>query len=483
MNASIIDDKSINRGFYFISFGAFFIMLSLSTHLPAYPHMLQEFNLTPGYAVWMQLGLAVGLTGFQPLLGWIGDSYGLKLVLIIGGIFMVIGSLLVALSFSFWVLVLGLFFKGVSGAAIAPSGIAYAGKFMEGERRGKAIGTFMAFVTIGALFGPVISGSIVDGISWQGSFVFTAILGAIAIAIFNFVPRAKVDKRKKLDILGLVFVIVLLLGLLTVPTFINSFGFSSGKWIPSLVVFLVALVLLIVVEKKQKEPLLDIEYVANRSFWVPTSLVVFIFLGYSGVMYLLTFFVQNVQGKPATTVGLLQMAIFLGTSIAAFISGRILKYFSARVIIGTAILLFSTGIIMLSFVNLNTPFSYLFVAMSFIGLGGGFKTPAIKGIIVSKAATDRMNVVTFTNTVIENIAQRLGASFALVAFGIFSANGNNVQAMANTSWIIMGFIAISLLFLPLIPRSIHGIHESDELPDTTIEPTLLKQKEVGKMIE
>nr|CDQ36093.1 hypothetical protein BN993_05589 [Virgibacillus halodenitrificans] len=37
------DDKSINRGFYYICLGAFFIMLSLATHLPAYPHMLAEF--------------------------------------------------------------------------------------------------------------------------------------------------------------------------------------------------------------------------------------------------------------------------------------------------------------------------------------------------------------------------------------------------------------------------------------------------------
>lgn len=478
MNESIIDDKSINRGFYFISFGAFFIMLSLATHLPAYPHMLQTFNLAPGYAVWMQLGLAVGLTGFQPLLGWIGDSFGLKFVILIGGFFMIIGSLFVAFSFSFWILVLGLFFKGIAGAAVAPSGIAYAGKFMEGSRRGKAIGTFMAFSTIGALFGPVISGSIVDMIHWQGSFLFTAILGGVAIALFMFVPRAKIEKRRKLDVLGLGFVLALLLGLLTVPTFINSFGFSSGMWVPSFLVFIIALVFLVIVEKRQKEPLLDMEYVMNRSFWVPTTIAVFIFLGYSGVMYLLTFFVQNVQEKPATVVGFLQMAIFLGTSLAAYFSGRILKYFSARMIVGTGILLFSVGIIMLNFVDLQTSFTYLFIAMCFIGVGSGFQTPAIKGIVVSKAATERINVITFTNTVIENLAQRLGASFALVAFGIFSVNGNHVQAMANTSLIINGFIVIALLFLPLLPRFIPGIHKEEQFNQTSVAPVPLKQEKI-----
>ncbi len=480
MDASVatLNDKSITRGFYLISFGAFFIMLSLATHLPAYPHMLNEFNLTPGYAVWMQLGLAVGLTGFQPLLGWIGDSFGLKLVILIGGAFMVLGSLLVAFSFSFWVLVLGLFFKGISGAAIAPAGIAYAGKFMKGEQRGKAIGAFMGIITIGAVFGPVISGLIVDTVNWQSSFLFTAVLGGIGIALFAFVPHVKIASRQKLDVLGLVFVIALLLGLLTIPTFINSYGIESGMWIPSLIVFVVALIILIFVEKKQKAPLLDLEYVANRSFWVPTTIAVFIFLGYSGVMYLLTFFVQVVQGKAATTVGFLQMAIFLGTSLAAYFSGRILKNYSARAIIGSGILIFSSGIIMLTFVGMETSFVYLFISMSLVGIGVGFQTPAIKGLVVSKASIQRMNVVTFTNTVIENLAQRLGASFALVAFSIFSASGNTVGAVSSTAWVIIGFIVIALLFLPLIPHKIAGIHSGDDVVGEAIIPTPLKPEEV-----
>ncbi|PID15099.1 MFS transporter [Sporosarcina sp. P34] len=479
MNEAALKDQSINRGFLFISFGAFFIMLSLATHLPAYPHMLAEFNLTPGYAVWMQLGLAIGLTGFQPLLGWIGDSFGLKIVILIGGMFMVIGSLLVAFSFSFWVLVLGLFFKGISGAAIAPSGIAYAGKFMVGTQRAKAIGTFAAFITIGAVFGPVISGMIVDTANWQASFIFTAILGGLGIALFAFVPHVKVQARKKLDVLGLIFVIALLLGLLTIPTFINSFGIESGMWIPSLLVFVTALIILIFVEKKQKAPLLDLEYVANRNFWVPTTIAVFIFLGYSGVMYLLTFFVQSVQGKAATTVGFLQMAVFLGTSVAAYLSGRIMKKLSARLVIGSGILVFSSGIIMLNFVTLTTSFTYLFIAMSLVGIGVGFQTPVVKGLVVSKASTERMNVVTFTNTVIENLAQRMGASLALVAFSIFSASGNNVGAIVNTSWVIMGFIVIALFFLPLIPRAIPGIHTSeDDLIDTNVVPKALQTEEI-----
>jgi len=132
MEEKLFDEKSITKGFYFICFGTFFVMLSLATHLPAYPHMLAHFDLGSGHAVWMQLGLALGLTGFQPLLGWLGDAFSIKAVILLGAVFMVIGSVLVALSPAFWVLVVGLFFKGMAGAAIAPSGIAYAGRFFTG---------------------------------------------------------------------------------------------------------------------------------------------------------------------------------------------------------------------------------------------------------------------------------------------------------------------------------------------------------------
>ncbi|WP_019379266.1 MFS transporter [Virgibacillus halodenitrificans] len=456
------DDKSINRGFYYICLGAFFIMLSLATHLPAYPHMLAEFQLGAGYAVWMQLGLALGLTGFQPLLGWLGDSLGLKIVILIGATFMIVGSLLVSFSPEFWILVIGLFCKGIAGAAVAPAGVAYAGKFMIGDQRGKALGTFMAFSTIGALFGPIISGFFVDAMGWKSSFVLTACLGAIAFLLFLRVPALAVSQRKKLDIGGVILVLIVLTGLLTVPTFINAYGFMSSAWLPSFIIFILGLCLLIIVEKKQHAPLLDINYVGKQSFWVPTLIAVLLFIGFSGVMYLLTFFVQNVQGKPATTVGLLQMAIFLGSSLAAFISGRVIKKYPARLMLGSGITLFAIGIIMLTMVNIETSFSYLFISMSLIGIGSGFNTPVVKAIIVSQADSTRMNVVTFTNNVIENIAQRLGASFALVTFAIFAANGNKVSALANMSWIFIGLIIIAAIFIPLIPNKIQGIHHQEK---------------------
>lgn len=476
MEENLLNEKSITKGFYFICFGTFFVMLSLATHLPAYPHMLANFNLGSGHAVWMQLGLALGLTGFQPLLGWLGDAFSLKAVILLGAVFMVIGSLLVALAPAFWVLVVGLFFKGMSGAAIAPAGIAYAGRFFVGEKRGKTLGLFIAFSTIGALFGPLFSGIFVDTLGWASSFWFTALLGVVAFSLFFLgVPSIKTETRRSFDLAGVFFVLVVLVGLLTIPTFINNYGFTSGLWLPSFAIFAIGLLLLINIEKRKKEPLLDLNYAAKKSFWVPTTIGILVLVGFAGVMYLLTFFVQDVQGKSATTVGVLQMAIFLGSSGAAILSGRMLKRFSARVMLGIGIITFIVGLVMLTTVNIDATFLYLFIAMSLIGIGSGFNNPVLKAIIVSKASDSRINVIAFTNSVIENVAQRLGASFALVAFALFAANGDGVSALANTSLIFIALAVGSLLFLVLVPKRIVGIHEESDLTTPVVEPKVAKK--------
>lgn len=462
----ILEEKANQRAFYFLCFGVFFTMISMATHLPAYPHMLAHFHLDAGSAVWMQLGLALGLTVFQPLMGWLGDTYSQKMVLVAGSIFMIIGSLLVALAPAFWVLVFGLFFKGLSSAAIAPTGFAYAGRLFIGERRGKSMGIYLFFTTGGALFGPLISGVLVDTLGWASTFWLTVIFGSIAMTLFGMGVKAiKSEERRSFDFLGVIFVLITLTGLLTVPTFVSANGIASVKWLPSLAVFIIGLLLLIIVEKKQKEPLIDIQYATHRNFWAPSLIGIFLGIGYSGCMYLLTFFIQNVQGKPGTIVGLIQSVTFLGTAVAAIYAGRWMKKFTARQLIASGTFIILIGFFMLTLVNMQTTSTYLFISMALIGIGCGFYGPVLKAIIVSKADPTRINVVTFTAQVIESVAQRVGASFALAAFAIFAASGNGVAAISKTSLIFVGLAVVGFLTLLFIPRRIPGIHDVDESSD------------------
>lgn len=466
-----MEEKSIRRSFHILCIGVTFVVFAEASGLVAYPKMLENFDLGTGYAVWMQLGFALGLTGFQPLFGWLGDYYSQKKVILLGAALLTIGSTLIALAPFFWVLVFGMFIKGVAGAAVIPAGFTYAGKFFTDEKRGKALGIFGFYSVIGGVLGPLLSGVLVDHMGWTSIFLFCAFLGIVTFLLFVIgVPTVQGGKSGSFDLLGVIFVLLTLIGLLTIPTFINNYGIASWMWLPSFGVFAISAVLLIVVEKKQKEPLVDIQYATNRNFWVTSVIAVLMFVTFSSVMYLLTFFVQGIQERSSTIVGLLQMTLFATMAVANLLSGRWMSRLSARVMIGMSIILLVSGSGMLTVVTVGTSFLYLLTSMCLIGIGIGFAGPATRAVVLSKANPSRLGAITFTYTMIENTAQRVGASFAIVTYALFAAGGNAVGALANTAFILTLFTAVSFIFLYLIPKKVKGFQGvTESAPDEEID--------------
>ncbi|MDQ6600461.1 MFS transporter [Bacillus salipaludis] len=448
-----MEEKFIRRSFHFLCLGILLVVFAEATHIPAYPKMLEHFHLGAGYAVYMQLGFALGLTGFQPLMGWLSDSFGQKIVVLFGAGFLAVGSILVAAAPAFWVLVVGLFLKGFSGAAVIPAGVSFVGRYFTQQQRGKTMGIYGFYTVIGGLAGPILSGILIDRFGWNSIFFLCSFFGVISFLLFALgVPNVKGQKSKSFDFLGVIFVFLLLGGLLTVPTFINNYGISSWMWVPALVVSILSFLLLLAVEKKQKKPLLDIKYAKTRTFWGPSIIAVIMYMSFSSVMYVLTFFVQSVQGKSSTVVGLLQFPLFLTMAVANIISGRLMGKYSPRRLIGIAIALLVAGVGMLSMARTATSFIYLFISMSLIGSAIGTVGPVVKSVIVSKASPTRLGVISFTYITIENVASRVGASFALVAFALFSAGGNASSALSTTALLLTIFTAVSFLFLMFIPK-------------------------------
>lgn len=465
-------EKSVRRSFHFLCLGILLVVFAEATHIPAYPKMLEHFQLGAGYSVYMQLGFALGLTGFQPLMGWLSDTFGQKIVILFGAALLSIGSLLIASAPAFWVLVVGLFLKGFSGAAVIPAGVSFVGKYISHEQRGKTMGIYGFYTVIGGLAGPLLSGIFVDQLGWNSIFFLCSLLGVITFLLFAFgVPDVKGNKSASFDFLGVLFVFLLLGGLLTVPTFINNYGISSWMWVPALAVSVVSFILLLVVEKRQKKPLLDIQYAKTRNFWAPSVIAVIMYMSFSSVMYVLTFFVQSVQGKSSMVVGMLQFPLFLTMALANIVSGRLISKISTRRLIGSSIVVLVAGVGMLSMAKVDTSFLYLFISMSLIGTSIGTVGPVVKSVIVSKASPSRLGVVSFTYITIENVASRVGASFALVTFALFSAGGHAVGALSSTALLLTIFTAASLLFLVFIPKKIAGNQQETEALEGNAEGT------------
>lgn len=112
---------------------------------------------------------------------------------------------------------------------------------------------------------------------------------------------------------------------------------------------------------------------------------------------------------------------------------------------------------------------YMFITMVFLGFGFGLTQPLLPGIIISKVEATRINVVNYTYQVISNVAQRIGASFALVAVALFAAKGDAGGAITKTSLAFALFAILGLLILRFIPKTVEGIHQPKDASESQKE--------------
>jgi MFS family permease len=145
--------------------------------LPALPELQREFDTTTGWATWLLTGFLLSASVLTPLLGKLGDQYGKERLLLISlGIFFV-GSVAAIFAPNIWVLIACRVVQG-AGGAVFPLSFSIIKDEFPPEKIGVAVGVVSAVFGVGGGLGLVISGLILDNLSWPWIFVVGAFASA-----------------------------------------------------------------------------------------------------------------------------------------------------------------------------------------------------------------------------------------------------------------------------------------------------------------
>src|SRR5919201_1779500 len=197
--------------------------------VPALPYFQREFDTSAAWVTWIATGFLLSSSVLTPILGKLGDSHGKKRMLVIAlGIFG-LASLGAAAAWSLASLVFFRVLQG-AGAAVFPLSFGIIRDEFPPEKIGLGIGTVSAVFGIGGGFGIVLSGLIVDHLSWRWIFI----VGAVAVAgalvlVHRFVPESPVKTPSRVDVPGAVLLSGGLVALLLALTEGESWGWTSGR--------------------------------------------------------------------------------------------------------------------------------------------------------------------------------------------------------------------------------------------------------------
>ena len=329
--------------------GFFMIMLDTTIVNVAIPAMSAGLKISLDGILWVLNAYILVYAVLLITAGRLGDLYGQRNLFAAGLAVFTIASALCGLSQDENQLIAARVLQGVGGALLVPQTLAILTGLFPPERRGAAFGIWAGVAGLATLAGPTIGGAIVTYVDWRWIFFVNVPIGIAAlVATFIIVPDLRPGRRHGWDIVGIFLATAGLFGL--VFGLIEGERFNWGEigsyvvTIPEVIgLGVVLLILFVVWERFQAEPLVPLSLFAERNFAVANWIAAAISFGMLSLFLPITIYLQSVRGFSALTAGLTLAPMSLTSMVFAPFAGRMADRIGGKYILTAGISLFTIG--------------------------------------------------------------------------------------------------------------------------------------------
>lgn len=269
------------------------------------PSMAAALEPSATQTLWIMDAYGFLIAGFLITMGTLGDRIGRRRLLVIGVSAFAAVSVFAAFAPSAGALILARALLGVAGATLMPSTLSLiTNMFHDTQQRAVAIGVWATMFALGMAAGPVVGGALVDTFWWGAAFLLAVPIAVIVLVGARWLlPEFADPAAGRLD---LVSVGLSLAAILPVVYVIKHVA-DAGPDLTSLLLLVVGVTAGVVFVRRQlrlTSPLLEVTLFTNRAFSAALGVLLIGLIGVSGTMYLVTQYLQLVEGMSPFVAGL-----------------------------------------------------------------------------------------------------------------------------------------------------------------------------------
>jgi multidrug resistance protein len=382
------------------------------------------------------------------LMASLSDRYGRRPVYLASVSIFALGSLLIAASPRFWMIVVSRAIQGIGAGGITPTASAVVGDLFPPDERGKALGLIGATYGMAFVLGPPLAAVLMVALSWHWIFLLNLPVAAFILYLgARVLPHHRsAAVQPPLDLPGIFVTFVLLSALVLGITRVVDPLAGAMLWPWFLGIASAMLVLLITIENRAEQPLIPLSLFANRQLSITYLLTLGAGFGMGSVIFL-TSIATMAYGVTIDHAGFVLLPLVVCSMLGSMGAGRLLNRVGAR------------GIILLGFAMLAVGYGgsaitgyglWVFLAASMpVGLGvgivvgGALRSIAIEEapVAVRGAAQGMINICTAIGTLL--------SAAAISALADFSGGGAAGFAVA---YMVVGALMLVMLFITLALR-------------------------------
>jgi EmrB/QacA subfamily drug resistance transporter len=437
MRAKIFDPE--NRKWWTlgaVAFGLFMIMLDNTIVNVALPSIQSDLGIGISELEWVFNGYALTFGVLMLTGGKLADMLGRRRIFIVGLVIFTVASLFCGLATSAGWLIGARVVQGAGSALMNPATLSIITATFPPRQRGMAIGIWAGVSAMALAIGPLAGGLITQHIGWSWIFFINVPIGILAIVVTRLVVDESRDtsENQRLDLPGLLTSGIGLFALTFALIEANSYGWTDPVILALFATAVVAIAAFILLEMRQKTPMLDLNLFRNTTFAGANTVMLLVGLAMFGVFFYNSLFIQNVLGFSAVQTGASFLPMTVLIILVAPIAGKYSDRVGSRWLVAGGMVLLSISLLSFSRLEATSNFWDILPGLLVGGFGMAIVMTPITAAAMGSVPVDKAGV----GSAVLNSGRQVGGSLGIAVMGAIVAA--SVTGVPGTPEALEGFV-------------------------------------------
>jgi MFS transporter, DHA2 family, methylenomycin A resistance protein len=370
--------------------------------------------------------------------GSLSDRFGARRAFGVGVAVFVLASLACGLAPSMGALVAARFVQGAAAAMMMPSSMALIGQaYPEPVTRARAVAIWALGGSVASSAGPVLGG-VLTLVSWRLIFLLNLPAGVIALLLLARTARSP-HRAVPFDWPGQVAAVVAMGGLTYGAIEAGAAGFAAPRVLAAVAVAVIALICFLVVQARGAHPMVPLGLFRSRTVSVAVAVGFAFVVGYYGLPFLMSLFLQQVRGLTSLGTGLAFLPMMLIGLVLTPFSARLAERLGARTLVTAGLLGMTAGMLALAVVPAASPVWLLAALMVPVGVAGPLVMPPVMALLLNAVPGSRAGIASG----VFNTSRQLGGALAVAVFGALLTTPAGFLHGLRTGLLIAAAVALA----------------------------------------